>query len=164
MFHKHPIWHHDSKTQNFCKCIQSKIMTFCCPKCKKKTAKIVHSTGGVIRPGNVQKRKFFFRVSSKQKQKHESLHKGLLLWPAILSLLCWWQILINTKWPLYDDDLISMNADKDFSLEIFLHCSVPNSKERPVRQEYELWSIVDTLSLFESINIVAFVWQIGVFD
>ena len=46
-----------------------------------------------------------------------------------------------------------MNADKDFSLEIFLHCCVPNSKERPVRQEYELWSIVDTLSLFESINI-----------
>ena len=54
---------------------------------------------------------------------------------------------------MYDDDLISMNADKDFSLEIFLHCCVPNSKERPVRQEYELWSIVDTLSLFESINI-----------
>ena len=115
----------------------------------------------MIRPGNVQKKIVFLQgVIQKETQKRVLVKRTPLEACNCELVVLMTNTYNNTRWPLYDDDLISMNADKDFSLEIFLHCCVPNSKERPVRQEYELWSIVDTLPLFESINI----GKIEVFD
>ena len=128
-------------------------MTFCCQKCKKNCQNCAQQ-GRVIRPGNVQKKIIFLQgVIQTETQKRVVVKRTPFEACNCELVVLMTNTYNNTRWPLYDDDLISMNADKDFSLEIFLHCCVPNSKERPVRQEYELWSIVDTLPLFESINI-----------